>query len=442
VVPRQLWPLLLIALLLVPAATGQEGGSTVFVTDVEGTVTRGTALQVEDAIEEAEEADRPLVIRLDTPGGLVDATLDIGTAVARSDVPVLTYVRGGGWAQSAGTFIFLMGHPNGMANGTQIGSAQPIVQSQSGGTQNASEKVTNALLERIRSIADRNGRNPDVAERFITENLNLNASEAQRRGMSDHTANDVHAFLDAVHGEEANVGEGTRTLATANAQLEHVEEGALVQLVEVVGNPQVAFVLFLIGLYGVIFGLAAPGTLVPETIGALALVLGLVGLGLFDAGTSGLLLILLASAFFVAEIFTPTHGVLATAGAVALVLGAIFLLDEPLLSRDFLHRFQIVAVISAVFSGGVALGAVALAVRTREQPPRDTVEGREAETLSSLDPEGQVFFRGERWKARTADRQTIAEGRTVVIEGRDGLTLVVRPADAPEVDPPDDPPAT
>jgi membrane-bound serine protease (ClpP class) len=430
VASRQIGLLVLVGLLLVPVVTAQGTGSPVYVADVEGTFTRGTALQIEDALEQAEEADAPLVIRLDTPGGLVESTLEIDRAIARSDVPVLTYVREGGWAQSAGTFIFLMGHPNGMGQGTQIGSAQPIVQSQSGGTQNASEKVTNALVERIRTIADRHDRDPDVAQQFITRNLNLNASEAQRRGMSNHTVGDLRGFLEAVDGRQANVGEATVELDTADAEIRYVEEGLLVQVVEIVGNPQVAFVLFLIGLYGVIFGLAAPGTLVPETIGALALVMGLIGLGLFDAGTSGLLLILLASAFFVAEVLTPTHGVLATAGAIALVLGAIFLLDEPLLSRDYLQRFQIVAVISAIVSGGVALGGVALAVRTRGQPTRDEVEGREAETLTRLDPEGQVAFRGERWGAVT-EHGPIPEDRTVVIEAREGLTLTVREPDPP-----------
>jgi len=432
--------LLLVGVLLVPTvplATAQSGDSVVFVTDVEGTVTRGTALKVEDAIEQAEAEDAPLVIRLDTPGGLVSSTLEIDRAITRADVPVLTYVRSGGWAQSAGTFVFLMGHPNGMAEGTQIGSAQPISQSQSGGTENASEKVTNALVEKIRNIADRHDRDPDTAELFITENLNLNTSEALDRGMADHRAGSLRAFLEAVDGRSADVGNGTVELDTADAEIVHVEEGLLAQLVEVVGNPQVAFVLFLVGIYGIIFGLAAPGTLVPETIGALALVLGLIGLGLFDASTSGLLLILLASAFFVAEVLTPTHGVLATVGAVALVLGAIFLLDEPLLSRGFLQRFQIVALISAVVSGGVALGAVALAVRTRQQPPHGEAVGQTAETRTELDPDGQVIFHGERWKARSQGG-TIPAGTEVVIVKRDGLELLVRSPSEPPPETGDD----
>lgn len=438
-VARRLVPLLLVALALVPAVAGQDGGNVVYVTDIEGTVTRGTAIQIEDAIGKAEDAGAPLVIRLDTPGGLVSATLDIDRAVARSEVPVLAYVGpSGAWAQSAGTFIFLMGQPNGMAEDTQIGSAQPITSSGSGGTQNASQKVTNALVEKIRSIADRNDRNPEIAERFITENLNLNATNATERGMSDHVSPSLRAFLEDVDGETVERPSGNTTLDIANAEIVHLDRSLLTQLINIVGNPQVSFVLFLIGIYGTIFGLAAPGTLVPETIGALCLVLGLVGLGLFESGTSGILLILLAGTFFVAEVLTPTHGVLTVAGAVALVLGAIFLIDEPLLSRDFLERFQVVALISAVVSGGMVFAAVGIALRTRDQPTRDEVEGRTARVLTPLDPEGMVSFRGERWKARL-EEGTAEEDEIVEVADRDGLKLTVRKTTADEVQPEDDP---
>lgn len=426
---RKLGLALLALLAVVPAAAAQQAGSRVLVTDVDGTVTRGTTLNVEDAIGEAEEADIPLVLRIDTPGGLVESTLNIDRLVARSKVPVLAYVGpSGAWAQSAGAFIFLGGQPNGMAPNTQVGSAQPIVSSGSGGTENASQKVTNALVEKIRSVADRNGRDPDLAERFITENLNLNASNASRLGISDHVSPTLRAFLEDVHGQTARVGEGNRTLDTANAEIVHHEKDLLVKVVEVVGNPQIAFVLFLVGIYGTIFGLASPGTLVPETIGVLALVLALVGLRLFDVGTVGVLLMLLAAGFFVAEVLTPTHGVLAAAGVVSLLLGVVFLLDEPLLSRGFLERFQVVGLISAIASGGVVLTAVAVAVRTRGRPTRDEVAGKRAQTLSPLDPEGQVLFHGERWKAR-CEEGSVPEDATVEVLERDGLTLTVRPAD-------------
>jgi membrane-bound serine protease (ClpP class) len=429
---RTILPLLALAVLL-PGTLAQSSGETVFVADVDGTVTRGTAIHIEQAVDTAEANDAPLVIRLDTPGGLVSSTLEIDRVAARSDVPILTYVGpSGAWAQSAGTFIFLMGQPNGMAPNTQIGSAQPIQSSQGGGTQNASEKVENALVEKIRSIADRTGRNQTIAEQFITENRNLNATNATQLGMSDRVSPSLRAFLDDVDGEQARTASGTVTLDTEGATIERIDESLLVQTVDTIGNPQIAFVLFLIGLYGVIWGLAAPGTLVPETIGAVALVLGLIGLGLFDTSTSGLLLLMLAGLFFVAELLTPTHGVLTAAGAVALLVGVVFLLEEPLLGEDFLRQFQVVGLVSALVSGGVVFGAVTVALKSRTRPVANQAEGQRVQTATRLDPNGYVRYHGERWKAVTKDGP-IEEGQTVLVVERDGLTLHVEPAGEPEL---------
>lgn len=423
---------LLAALVLLPLAApvvGQDAGKTVLVAPIEGTVTRGTAVFIEDAIGEAEERGVPLVIRLDTPGGLVSATLEIKKQVARAEVPVLTFVGPrGAFAESAGTFIFLMGHPNGMAPSTQIGSAQPIVQGAGGGVENASSKVVNFLVGQIREIAERTGRNQTLAERFITRNLNLNETRAFETGMSDHVSEDVQAFLEEVDGEQALVGGERVTLDTDGARIVELEEGALAQIIDLVSNPQIAFLLFLVGVYGVIFGLAAPGTFVPETIGAILLVLGLIGLGLFDTSTSGLLLVLLGAVFFVAEVFTPTHGILTTAGVVSVILGVIFLLDEPLLSRDFLETFRLVGIISAVVSGGVVLAAVAIAVRVRDRPVEMEMVGEQGRAMEPIEPTGKVRVRGEWWNARS-QAGPIQEGQRVRVVERDGLTLTVEPVD-------------
>lgn len=417
---------LLVALLVAPAASTlaqSGGGNEVVAVKVEGTVTRGTAMHVQAALEEAEERNAPLLVQLDTPGGLVSATLDINKALARAEVPVLTYVGPrGAIAESAGTFMMLMGHPNGMAPNTQIGSAEPVAGGPGGG--NVSDKTVNFLVGQIRGIAERTDRNQTVAEQFITENLNLNESRAQQLGMADHVEPSRRAFLDAVHGEQAKVGEGEVTLDTEDARIVEVERGATADLIDLVSNPQIAFLLFLVGIYGVIFGLAAPGTFVPETIGALALVLALIGLGLFDTSTSGIVLILLASLFFVSEVFTPTHGVLTVAGVVAMILGALFLLDEPLLGAEFLSTFRTVAIVAAIASGGVVLFAVWIAFRTRDQPASQDMVGEEGTTASTLDPDGRVRAHGELWNA-TADRPPIPEGEPVRVIERDGLHLTV-----------------
>ncbi len=426
---RALWllviPALLAPLLVSPAAQAQ--GDQVLLVEVEGVVTRGTALHIQDAIDEASERGVPLIIQLDTPGGLVDATLDIFRSIEQADVPVLTFVGPrGGFAASAGTFILLMGQPSGMAPNTQIGSAQPIQQSPSGGTQSAGNKTVNFLVQRIQDIAERADRNQTIAKRFITENLNLNETEAKRTGMIDVVAPDVEAFLDEVDGRSAIVGSGVVQLDTADARIVPYEKGLMIQIVEIVGNPQVAFILFLAGLYGVIFGLANPGTYVPETIGALLLVMALIGLGLFNTSIAGVLLLLLAGVFFVAEVFTPTHGILTAAGVIALVLAAIFLVTEPLLPPSFFRQFLIIGIVSALVSGAGVIGAVTIALKAQKRPVASLV-GSRAEVTKRIDPEGQVHVHGERWKAVT-DQGPIEPGEEVVIVARDGLTLTVEPS--------------
>ncbi len=412
-----------------------SGGShEVLLVNVTGVVTRGTLIHIEDALDEAKARGVPLVIQLDTPGGLVDATLDIDRAIARSTVPVLTFVGPrGGFAASAGTFILLMGHPSGMVPGTTIGSAQPIQSSPDGTTEPADDKVKNFLVERMRAIAERHDRDPDVAERFITENLNLEADEALEMGMVDYLQSDVASFVRAVHGARANVADGTWVLDTQNARIVEHERSALAGLVDIIGNPQVSFILFLVGLYALIFGLANPGTYVPETIGALMLLLGIIGLGLFSTSTAGVLLLAVAAIFFVAEVFTPTHGVLTIAGVIALALGAVFLLNEPLLPASFLQTFFIVGLAAAVTSGAITFGAVTVALKARKLPARVGLLGERAWVLEELNPEGRVTLRGEVWHAKLEheDAAAVPVGTAVEVVDRAGLRLTVRPL-APE----------
>ncbi len=412
------------ALLVAPA----EGAShEVHVATLDGIITKGTAAYVQDAIDDAEAAGVPLVLLLETPGGLVDATLDIHKSILRARIPVMTFVGPvGAEAASAGTIILLMGHPAGMAPQTQIGSAQPITTSPDGESKAAGDKVENFLVERMHQIAERTGRNASLAERFITENLNMGAQDALDAGLIDSVSQDVETFIRDMHGREAIVGDsGSVVLDTRNARVRHVEPGVLPQTLDILGNPQVAFVLFMVGLYGLIFGLTNPGTYVPETIGALALLLALIGFGLFDQRTAGLLLMLLAIVFFVAEAFTPTNGLLTIVGVVALVAAAIMVLDEPLLPRGFIQVFRWTAITMAVVSGAVAGFAAWLAAQTRGIPVAQAA-GTSGTAITDISPHGKVMVGGEIWSATAAE--AIAKGQAVEVTGRQGLRITVAPA--------------
>lgn len=414
-----------LALGALPGPAQAQDGPEVLLVRVEGVVTEGTALHVRAALERAEEKGIPLVLELNTPGGLVDATLDMDLALAQATVPVLTFVGpAGGFAASAGTFLLLTGQPSGMAPSTTIGSAQPITVDPSGGTSPADEKVTNFLVGRIRATAERTGRDPDVAERFVTENLNLNRTEAQRLDMTDVLADDLSAFVRAVHGMTARTATGPVVLDTASARIIEFDRTVLAAIVDILSNPQIAFVLVLAGTYALIFGLANPGTYVPETIGALLLLLGFIGLGLFGTTTAGVLLLLLAVIFFIAEVFTSTNGILTTAGVVALVFAVLFLVDEPLLPSRFLQTFYYVGLGLSLVSGGAVFLVATVALRTRHKPAADAMLGARAEVIEDVAPVGRVTLYGEVWHART-DGPPLKAGSEAVVVARDGLTLVV-----------------
>lgn len=423
---------MLLLLLMAPWPAAEASSHEVIVVEVTGAVTQGTTLHVEAGLAEAEARGVPFLLRLDTPGGLVDATLEIDRMLAAADVPVLAFVGPqGGFAASAGTFLLLMGQPTGMAPGTTIGSAQPIQVGPDGGSEPAGDKIENFLVGRIQEIADRTGRDPDIAARFITENLNLDAEEARDAGMVDVVADDLRGFLDAVDGRDARVGSGTETLQTGGARIVVFDRPFLSQVIDVLGNPQIAFVLVLAGTYAVVFGLANPGSYVPEVLGALVLLLGFIGLGLFETNTAGVLLLLLGVLFLVIEVFTPTHGVLTGAGVVALLFAAVFLLrDEPLLSRDFLRTFYFVGVALALVSGGVTAGAIALAVRTQDKPVHDSLRDAEGTALEPVGEDGRVTVHGEVWNARSA-AGPIPQGNRIRVVGHEGLTLLVEPATPP-----------
>lgn len=423
---------LMLCLLAVPmVAAGSGGGSpTVVVTDIEGVITRGTLLHVQEAIAFAEDRGAALVLRLNTPGGLVDATLEIHQAIIASEVPVMTYVGPqGAFAASAGTLILLMGHPNGMAPTTTIGSAQPVSVDPSGGSEPAGEKVENFVVEQVRAIAERTGRNVTQAVRFVTENDNLGPEEAVENGVVDVIAPDVRAFIEDVDGRMAIVGEGAVRLDTQGARIIEYERSFLSRFIDIIGNPQIAFLLVLAGTYALVFGLANPGSYAPETIGALLLLLGFVGIGLFSASTAGVILLILALIFFVAEVFTPTHGLLSVAGVIAMIVAVLFLVDEPLLGRDFLRRFYFAGVSAAVLSGGVVFGAVWLAVRARERPIFDVLRGAQGRTIEGVTPHaGRIALHGEIWEAR-ADPALPAD-TLVHVDRREGLVLWVHPSEA------------
>lgn len=430
--------LILLSFLLASLATGggdAKGDKTViYVLRIEGTITEGTSLELVEGLKEAEEMEvEAVLVELNTPGGLVDSTLKITEAILNSDVPVITYVTPkGAIAASAGSFILVSGNIAAMAPGTTTGAAMPVEIGMEG-RKAADEKTIKFYAGHIESIAASKGRNATQAKRFVTENDVLNENTALERGIIDLIAEDETELLNKVDGMTVKIGTENRTLATKNASLYIKEKSVRSYLLETLSNPQIAFILLMVGMYGLIFGFMSPGTYVPEMIGAICLILSLYGMGLFEVNMFGVFLIFIAVILFIAEALTPTFGILTTGGAVCLIIGALILPKEPFLFNPQSEWFEgfLLTIIGVVVATAVffffAIGAVLKARKRRVQVGAEELIGKvtRAETKINED-KGTIKIRGEIWNARTLDEETIKEGEKVEIVDREGLTLIVK----------------
>ncbi|WP_306770724.1 NfeD family protein [Isachenkonia alkalipeptolytica] len=411
---------------------GQEDNkrATVYSIEVEGMVTAGTTSHIQRGIEMAEEEGaEALLILLNTPGGLVNATLDIVSDMINADVPIITYVYpDGGIAASAGTFILLGGHKAVMAPGTTIGAAMPVTMSPEGEGEPADDKTVQFLAGHIRSIAESRNRPADVAERFVTENLTLSGREAIELEIIDDIAEDIPALLEDIDGLEFVLKTRTVTLNTDNAEIQNIEKNTRDTITHLISNPQIAFILFLLGVYGLVIGFNAPETFFPEVLGAIALVLALYGLGLFEVNVFAAIMILLGVGLIIAEAYTPTYGVLGTGGVISMIFGIVYLPVEPLASERWLAEFRTIAIGVAIIASVLLIVIVAALYRLKKSK---VIHGDDefADIIGivndTIDPEGLIKVQGEIWRAKSKDAVTIQEGEKVRILNREGMVCIV-----------------
>ncbi len=389
-----------------------------------------------------EDGAAAAVIMLDTPGGRVDSMFEIMKRIFASKVPVVVYVAPkGANAASAGAFITVASHIAAMAPATAIGAAEPIsgYDPQTGVIQPAPNKTKSYIIGKMESTANLVGRPPEPCVEFVTKNLVLTPSEALSAGVIDFIAADIEDLLSQVeefqiHGTLADGSKPAVTLS--DARVKYVELSASERFTNFFSNPTLAYVLLMIGLYGLIFGFASPGTYVPETIGAICIVLALFGLGIVGANIVGILLLVLGAIFLAAEAATPSFGLFTAAAIVSFVFGILFVPPkwgvEPAfyMPREWYRTFTITAL--TLVAGFVAFFAVSMryVIKARKKPAvtgGQELIGMTATTVSVLDPTGQVRVRGEIWSASSAEGR-IETNTDVEIVGRKGLTLIVRRA--------------
>jgi membrane-bound serine protease (ClpP class) len=413
----------------------------VHVIDMKGAIGIATQRQLTRAIEQAQrERSEALIIRLDTPGGLVSATRELIQQMESAPLPIVVYVAPtGARAASAGTFIVYASHLAAMAPGTNIGAATPVSMGglpgfpgqdskdkdkKKGGDSAEERKAINDVVAMLRSLAQLHGRSVDFAEKAVREAATLTAEEARQQNVVEVVSNDLAGLLTAIDGRTVKVGNAERTLATKGASPTTIEADWRTRLLAVISDPNVAFILLMIGFYGIVLEFWHPGTFIPGTIGAVSIILALIALSALPVHYGALALLILGIGLMIAEVFTPGVGILGAGGLIAFIVGAIYLFEGTGWDVEVAVSWPVIAG-AALTTAGVIFGIVGMAVRVHRRPAADMI-GVEGEVIDWSGDAGHVRVLGEIWNARA--NQTLLPSNKVRIVARQGLTLTVEPS--------------
>src|SRR5436190_10770792 len=413
---------------------GQALAAPVAVVPVEGAIGPATADFVRRAIEHAAtDGTQLVVLRIDTPGGLDSAMREIIKAILASPVPVASFVApSGARAASAGTFILYASHFAAMAPGTNLGAASPVSLIGGGATDKEgkktedtmTKKVTNDAVAYIRGFAQLRGRNADWGEQAVRESVSLPAEEARKLKVIDLIAADVPALIKKLDGKTVEAAGAKRTLQLADAAVQELQADWRTRFLAVITNPSVAYLLVLLGAYGLLFEFMNPGLVMPGVVGVIALLIAAYALHLLPVNYAGLALMLLGIGFMVAEAFLPAYGSLGIGGLIAFVLGSIMLIEETNLPGLDIPLALIAGVAAA--SAGFLIFVLGMLVRGRKHPVvsgREHMIGASGEALEDFEGEGWARVRGESWRVRTAG--PVRRGERLRVTAMHGLVLTV-----------------
>lgn len=400
-------------------------GSVVYLLDVNGSINPALADYIIKGIERAEEEKATcVVIRMDTPGGLVTTTKSIIKKMINAKVPVVVYVApSGSSASSAGALITMGADIAAMAPGTNIGAAHPV----GGGGQDISstmsEKVINDLTAYMRGVIAKRGRNAEWAEHAIKESVSITATEALELKVIDVMADSVPDLLKKLDGRTVKKDRETFTLKTAHAKVERLAPGLRFKILDVVANPEIAYMLMVIGGMGIMMELYHPGLIFPGVLGGICLLLSFFALQVLPVNYVGIMLILLSVVLFVLELKVSSFGLLTIGAIICLTLGSVMLFEtgESAMRVSWAVIVPVVAMVTAFF-----VFALGLVVKAHSRKPRTGDQGLVGEVgvaMSDVDTQGTVAIHGEYWNAR-ADR-LIPKGERIRVIKVDSLCLTV-----------------
>jgi len=401
----------------------------VHVITVDATINPATADFIHQSIEKAVlENAECLVIRLNTPGGLLKSTRVIVSDLLTAKVPVVVYVApAGAQSASAGTFITLAANIAAMAPGTNIGAAHPV--GMQGGEPDSimNAKATNDAAAFIRTISEKRRRNVQWAEDAVRRSLSITETEALKDSVIDLIATNVKDLLEKIDGKEIEIDGTKKTLHTRGAEILEITMDWKHKILDTLSDPNIAYIFFMLGLYGLLFELYNPGSILPGVVGAICIILAFYSLHTLPVNYAGLALIVVGIILFILEIKITSYGLLTLGGVISLLLGSIMLIDSES-SLEFISISWSIIIPSVGITALFFLFAIGMGIRAQKRKPVTGIEGivgEEGEAITELNPQGKVRVHGEIWNAASA-KGRIPMGARIVVEQIKNLDLTVK----------------
>jgi len=425
---RSLAPLIFFFLLIsfIPPLSSKETRKEVMVITVNGVINPVSAEYIGKSIKKAQKINaEALIIELDTPGGLDTSMRSAVKDIVGSEVPVVVYVApSGARAASAGVFITLAAHIAAMAPGTNIGAAHPVTIGEKM-DKTMAEKATNDAAAYIKSLAERRGRNAGWAENAVRKSISATETEALKGHVIDLISKDINSLLNDIDGRKVQTAFAERVLKTRGATIVREEMGLRQKVLNLISDPNVAYILMLLGFYGLFFELTNPGAIFPGVLGGICLILAFYAFQTLPVNYAGLLLIILAIILFILEVKVVSHGVLTIGGVIAMVIGSLMLFESPgPFVKLSLYLILPAVIITALFFT-LTIGLALKAYRRKPVTGKEELLGMEGTARTDITTDGgMVSLHGELWSAYSDEM--ITKGSKVVVEGVSGLKIKVR----------------
>jgi membrane-bound serine protease (ClpP class) len=412
--------------LLIGIPVHSQEKAPIYTIEVDGIINPATAKFIIQSIDQAtEKGAQCIIVQLDTPGGLMESMRVIVKKILTSSIPVIVYVSpSGARAASAGVFITMSAHIAVMAPSTHIGAAHPVSLGEGKESKTMSEKIVNDTVSYIKTIAKTRGRNVDWGEKAVRKSVSITEDEAVKLNVVDFISLDIQDLLSKIDGKVVKFDGVTRTLLTKGVQPRSIQMSWRYRLLDIISNPSIAYILLMLGIYGVFFELSNPGSILPGVVGGIFLILAFYALQMLPINFAGLALILFALILFIAEIKVVSHGLLSVGGVISLFLGSLMLIENP---TEYMRVSLSVIIPAVLVSAAFFIFAVTMAIRARLTKPTTGKEGIIGEigtVVISLAPEGKVSIHGEFWNAM-AD-QPVEKGEKVQVIGVTNLFLKVK----------------